>query len=105
MPMNKIHFDFELTNDGWLSLPPTEEDALRGTVGTKVVVRVTEHNDDDKPDIWYKPQILNLCDGEEEKVEAIVRLQKFGMPELMKQKCSDYADSFVLVMVRQMENW
>ncbi len=104
MTLNKIHYDFELTNNGWLALPPTEEDALRGVVGTKVVVRVTEHSDDDKPDIWYKSQILNLCDDEEERIEAIAKLQKLGMPELLKQKCSGYAEPYVLAMIDYMRS-
>lgn len=100
MALNKLYFDFELTENGWHALPLTEEEALRGIVGTKVVVRVIEHSYDEKPDIWYKAQILNLCDDEKEKQLVPLWIKKFGMPKLMTENCSvdvNVIESLILV--------
>ncbi|MBS1952542.1 MAG: hypothetical protein JST89_00005 [Cyanobacteria bacterium SZAS-4] len=94
MALNKLYFDFELTENGWHALPLTEEEALRGTVGTKVVIRVIEHSHDEKPDIWYKAQILNICDDEKDKQFVRLWIEKFGMPKLMMEKCPADVNAF-----------
>ncbi len=48
----------------------TEEDVFTRYRWRNGVVRVTEFSHDDKPDIWYKSQFLNLCEHDGDRREA-----------------------------------
>jgi|LakMenEpi03Aug12_release.lakeMendotaPanAssembly.Ray.scaffolds.fasta_scaffold319437_2 hypothetical protein len=110
MALNKCNYDFHLLAEGWLSVPPYEEgsdspiapeashtpiaqaishspysnlrpNALDESVAT---IRMIEFSSDDKPDIWYKAEVVNVS----EKHDEVTRLiEKYGLPNAIRVNC------------------
>jgi hypothetical protein len=86
MVLNKLHYDFDLRRDGWLAMGPKEVGDVGAYAGSMMLIRVTEFSHDNKPDIWHKAEILELCEGLD-KVEARKSFKKFGLPKLVETTC------------------
>ncbi len=85
MSLNKSIFDFHLLAEGWLSVPPRDQDtaASSAPAGCAASVRMTEFGTDDKPDIWYEAEILTRANH----IEAKELIKKYGLPKAIIVNC------------------
>jgi hypothetical protein len=86
MVVNKLHYDFGLRRDGWVAMEAKEGSDVTASAESMLSIRVTQFSYDNKPDIWHKAEILDLCEGLD-KVEAQTSFKKFGLPKLVKTTC------------------
>jgi hypothetical protein len=91
MSLNKCIYDFHLLAEGWLSIPPHDEGSAEAAAeasapaGTVASVRMVEFNSDDKPDIWYKAEILQVLQDHD---DAKTLIEKYGLPNAILVNCS-----------------
>ncbi len=86
MPINKWFFDFHLLEQGWLSTPPYREDTsgLQPPAKRVVTLRMIEFDSDDKPNIWYKTEIVHV-DSNSGKVADL--MNQHGLPKAILVNC------------------
>lgn len=86
MPVNKWFFDFHLLESGWLSTPPCREDSSKlQPPGQRIVtLRMIEFGSDDKPDIWYKAELVHI-DSNRAKVTELI--SQHGLPKAILVNC------------------
>lgn len=91
MSLNKSIFDFHLLAEGWRSAPPRDDDAPTPSVpaGCVASMRMTEFGSDDKPDIWYEAEILNLANH----IEAKALIEKYGLPKAILVNCPSQTET------------
>lgn len=87
MELNKSHFEFKLTESGWHEVKVEKMMENEGKSDCMAILRVTEFSHDNKPDIWYKPEIVHLCESEEDRIAARKHFKKYGLPALLKLTC------------------
>ncbi len=85
MSLNKCIFDFHLLAEGWLSVPPRDQDTAASSAppGSVAWVRMTEFGSDEKPEIWYKAEILARASHREAKA----LIEKYGLPKAILVNC------------------
>lgn len=85
MSINKSIFDFYLLPEGWLSMPPRDEGdpAPPAPPERAASIRMTEFSSDDKPDIWFKAEILERG----KYSEATTLIEKYGLPNAILVNC------------------
>jgi hypothetical protein len=86
MSINKCFFDFHLLKEGWLSAPPYEEGSKIDDPPDEQIMtlRMVEFGSDDKPDIWYKAEILHVGTNTQKAREFI---SKYGLPKAILHNC------------------
>lgn len=86
MAVNKWFFDFHLLDRGWLSTPPCREDSpkLQPPSHRIVTLRMIEFGADDKPDIWYKAEVVHI-DSNRAKVTELI--SQYGLPKAILVNC------------------
>lgn len=90
MSLNKCNYDFHLLAEGWLSIPPRDQsrghDCNEPTAPADSVasVRMIEFQSDDKPDIWYKAEILHV---NPDRPDTKTLIEKFGLPNAILVNC------------------
>ncbi|RTL42404.1 MAG: hypothetical protein EKK48_10440 [Candidatus Melainabacteria bacterium] len=52
-----------------------------------LTIQVTEYSHDDRPDIWYKPEIVHLCGDAASRARAREQFIKYGLPAIIRQTC------------------
>lgn len=85
MSLNKCVFEFYLLAEGWLSAPPYDDGSTAPTAPADSVasIRMTEFSSDDKPDIWFKAEILTRGKFS----EATTLIEKYGLPNAILVNC------------------
>jgi len=85
MSLNKCIFDFHLLPEGWLSTPPYDEGAAAPPAPSDTVatIRMIEFSSDDKPDIWFKAEILTRA----KYSEATTLIEQYGLPNAILVNC------------------
>jgi len=86
MSLNKCIYDFHLLAEGWLSVPPRDEgnEETIAPADSVASVRMIEFGSDDKPDIWYKAEILHVLQNHD---QAKALIQKYGLPNAILVNC------------------
>ncbi len=86
MSLTKCLFDFHLMEDGWLSSPPYNEgeETIERPADCIVTLRMVEYSSDDRPDIWYKAEIIHRSSNDE-KIKEL--LGKYGLPKAIVVNC------------------
>ncbi len=86
MSINKCFFDFHLLQEGWLSIPPYEENSKIDDPPDEriLTLRMVEFGSDEKPDIWYKAEILHVGTNTDKARELI---NKYGLPKAILHNC------------------
>ncbi len=87
MAINRCNYDFHLLREGWISVPPYDEGSSvpAPPPSTVATVRMVEYNSDDKPDIWFKSEIVYVNTNHNE-VQTL--LKKYGLPNAILVNCA-----------------
>ncbi|MBS1955001.1 MAG: hypothetical protein JST89_12515 [Cyanobacteria bacterium SZAS-4] len=85
MSLNKSIYDFHLLAEGWLSTPPYDDGAAapQAPADSVASIRMTEFSSDDKPDIWFKAEILTRG----KYSDATTLIEKYGLPNAILVNC------------------
>lgn len=86
MELQKTHFRYELTDSGWRQVSGAASSESTNGAGL-ISIQVTEYSHDGKPDIWYKPEIVYLCEDREGRALARAQFIKYGLPAIVRQTC------------------
>ena len=86
MAITKNIFDFHLLKEGWLSVPPRDESSPEEAApdGRILSLRMIEFGSDDKPDIWYKAEVLLVGKNRQNANELF---SKYGLPKAILVNC------------------
>lgn len=96
MELQKNYFQYELTDGGWQQVSEwfltnealTNEDGeCDGASERLLSIQVTEYSHDDRPDIWYKPEIVHLSGDQASRARAREQFIKHGLPAIIRQTC------------------
>lgn len=96
--LTKTCFYFLLTSDGWIEVQVDDTSAQRiesspseVAMENGLLMRVTEYSHEDKPNIWYLADVLNL-DAQADKAVVQKNFEKFGLPTMVRTQCWAQAD-------------
>ncbi len=96
--LNKSSFYFLLTSDGWTEVQVDDSSVQRIEVSPSnaapesgLLMRVTEYSHENKPNIWYQADVLNL-DEKTDKAAVQKNFEKFGLPTMVRTQCWSQAD-------------
>jgi hypothetical protein len=87
MSLNKCNYDFHLLAEGWLSVPPYDDGRSEPATptGSVATLRMVEYGTDDKPDIWYKTEIIAV---QSEHPQTKMLIEKYGLPNAILVNCA-----------------
>ncbi|MBS1956601.1 MAG: hypothetical protein JST89_20605 [Cyanobacteria bacterium SZAS-4] len=96
--LNKTSFYFLLTSGGWIEVQVGDDSAQRIESGSShavpengLLMRVTEYSHENRPNIWYQADVLNM-DAQVDKAVARKNFEKFGLPTMVRTQCWAQAD-------------
>lgn len=69
------------------SYEPKDVSKCEGVSERLLSIQVTEYSHDDRPDIWYKPEIVHLCVDPASLARAREQFIKYGLPAIIRQTC------------------
>jgi hypothetical protein len=69
------------------SSEPKDVSKREGLSERLLSIQVTEYSHDDRPDIWYKPEIVQICEDVGGRARAREQFIKYGLPAIIRQTC------------------